>query len=267
LLPFEPLKLALSECEPRPALVKHGHIGIHPQRQPGLIYAGVVLPVGRLTLEQMRGLADVAQQLGSGTLRLTVWQNLLISDIPERHARELEQEIEALGLSLKASSIRAGLVACTGNRGCRFSASDTKGHAEQIAQYLEPRIRLDQPVNIHLTGCPHSCAQHYIGDIGLLGAKVAAGEDAEVEGYHVYVGGGYGAERDLARELCRDVAFEDVPPLIERMLNAYLARRQSGAESFMEFSKRHSVETLRAMFGEQPVLRAAGELAGSGQPS
>jgi ferredoxin-nitrite reductase len=263
LLPFKPLKIAASECEPRPPVAKHGHIGFHRQRQSGFYYAGVVLPVGKLTVAQMRGLADIAERFGRGAIRLTVWQNLLISDIPEDRMQEVEQAIEALGLSARASSIRAGLVACTGNRGCRFSASDTKGHAEQIAQYLEPRVRLDQPVNIHLTGCPHSCAQHYIGDIGLLGAKVDAGEDSEVEGYHVYVGGGYGAEQELARELYRDVAFEDVPPLVERMLDAYLAQRESEAESFREFSKRHSVEMLRAMLGERAVPRAAGELTGS----
>lgn len=260
LMPFKPIKLPAAECEPRPPVSKQAHIGIHPQNQSGLYYAGVVLPVGKMTLEQMRGLAHIAERFGSGTLRLTVWQNLLISDIAERDVREVEQAIEALGLSMQASSIRAGLVACTGNRGCRFSASDTKGHAEQIVQYVEPRVRLDQPINIHLTGCHHSCAQHYIGDIGLLGAKVSAGEDAEVEGYHVYVGGGYGAEQTIGREFRRDVAFEDVPPLIHRMLNAYLEQRQSSSESFSEFSRRHSIEALKAMMGEPPVSPAIGEI-------
>src|SRR4029434_5913299 len=99
-----------------------------------------------------------------------------------------------------ASSIRAGIVACTGNGGCKFSASDTKSHALAIAEYLEPRIKVDQPVNIHLTGCPHSCAQHYIGDIGLLGTKVTVGEET-IEGYHLFVGGGYGEQQHIARQL------------------------------------------------------------------
>ena len=102
----------------------------------------------------------------------------------------------ALGLDTKASGIRGGLVACTGNTGCKFSATDTKGQALLIADYLDKQIALDQPVNIHLTGCPNSCAQHYVGDIGLLGIKV--GEDL-VDGYTIMVGGGAGSERALAR--------------------------------------------------------------------
>ena len=113
-------------------------------------------------------------------------------------------------------------------------------------------MALDQPVNIHLTGCHHSCAQHYIGDIGLLGAKVAVDASGEetVEGYHVYVGGGFGADPAIGRELRRDVKADDVPALIERMLKAYLDRRESPAESFQAFTARHSDRRI-----EDPVCR------------
>ena len=97
--------------------------------------------------------------------------------MPTAKLQLAEAAIEALGLSTKASSIRAGLIACTGNTGCRFSASDTKRHAEEIARWCEARVELDGPVNIHLTGCHHSCAQHYIGDIGLLACKVQTSEE------------------------------------------------------------------------------------------
>ena len=111
-------------------------------------------------------------------------------------------EIEALGLAAGAGAVRAGIVACTGNAGCKFALADTKRHALQIADYVDPRLALDQPLNIHLTGCPNSCAQHYVGDIGLLATRVDPGGDAdEVEGYHLLVGGGSGAELALAREL------------------------------------------------------------------
>ena len=130
-----------------------------------------MLPVGKLTAAQMRGLAAIARELGDGDIRLTVWQNLLISGVPDDKVAAAEAAIEALGLSTKATSIRAGLVACTGNLGCRFAASDTKRHAEDIARWCEARVALDAPVNIHLTGCHHSCAQHYIGDIGLLACR------------------------------------------------------------------------------------------------
>ena len=170
-IPFNPLVAPLSAGKPRGPVLKHGHIGVHRQKQPGLWYIGVVLPVGRLAAAQLRGLADAARELGSGAVRLTVWQNLILCDIPDARLAEAEARIAALGLATTASGIRGGLVACTGSTGCKFAATDTKGQALAIAQYLESRVPLDQPINIHLTGCPNSCAQHYVGDIGLLGSR------------------------------------------------------------------------------------------------
>ncbi len=233
----------------RPAFDRSAHIGAHRQKQNGLHWLGVVLPVGKLTAAQMCGIAAIAQQMGDGDIRLTVWQNLLISGIPAGKLQAAEAAIEKLGLTTKASSIRAGLVACTGNIGCRFAASDTKRHAEEIARWCEARVELDGPVNIHLTGCHHSCAQHYIGDIGLLACKVQVSEDADpVEGYHILVGGGFGPDAALARELYRDVKAEDAPATIERMLQTYLAQRTSRDESFQAFTRRHEIPALTEMF-------------------
>lgn len=256
LLPFQPLELPLEQCEPRPPRVRHAHVGVHPQVQRGLNYVGVVLPLGRMRSHQMRGLARIAERCGSGTLRLTVWQNLLISDVADADLAAVQSELEGLGLGWRAGSVRSGLVACTGNAGCRFAASDTKAHAAQIGDYLEQRLQLDQPVNIHLTGCHHSCAQHYIGDIGLLAAKVDAGSDTETEGYHVYLGGGWGSDQAIARELTRDVPAAEVPQLIERMLKAYLVHRTGPQESFHQFCKRHPLETLRGFLAEQAAEAA-----------
>jgi ferredoxin-nitrite reductase len=247
-------RLPLADCEPRPEPVPHAHVGVHRQRQAGRSYIGVVLPAGRMTAEQMQGLAELAARHGSGTVRLTVWQNLLLPDIPDARIAAAQQEIEALGLHWKATSIRAGLVACTGNTGCKFSATDTKRHALAIADALEPGLALDQPVNIHLTGCPHSCAQHYVGDIGLLGAKLEAGGE-QIEGYHLYVGGGAGANAALAREVARDIPADQVAERIGRLLRAYLARRHGAEESFCAFTRRMDVETLRALLA--PIAQAA----------
>jgi ferredoxin-nitrite reductase len=237
----------------RPAFDRSAHIGVHPQKQNGLHWLGVVLPVGKLTAEQMCGIAAIAQQMGDGDIRLTVWQNLLISGIPAGKLQAAETAIKKLGLTTKASSIRAGLVACTGNVGCRFAASDTKRHAEEIARWCEARVQLDGPVNIHLTGCHHSCAQHYIGDIGLLACKVQVSEDADpVEGYHILVGGGFGPDAALARELYRDVKAEDAPATIERMLKTYLARRAAPDESFQAFTRRHEIPALTEIFAGAP---------------
>jgi ferredoxin-nitrite reductase len=207
-----------------------------------------------MSCDQMRGLAAIADHHGSGTIRLTVWQNLLISDIAEGHVDAVKQAIEALGFGWKATEVRTGLVACTGNFGCKFSSSDTKRHALAIADYLDARLELDVPINIHLTGCPHSCAQHYIGDIGLLGTKVALGDDEMVEGYHIFLGGGYGPDQDIGREIYRNVRAEEVPMVIERMLRGYLAARLGQNETFREFSKRHATEGLTDLFAQQQVL-------------
>ncbi len=245
-------RFPLEACEPRAPVEKHGHVGFHAQKQPGLFYAGVVLPVGRMAAGAMRGIASIADRHGSGTIRLTVWQNLLIPDLPEARIENVKEELSALGLGWSASGLRGGLVACTGSKGCRYSATDTKGHALRIAEELEARVPLDQPINIHFTGCPHSCAQHAIADIGLLGTKVEVGDEM-VEGYHVFVGGRYGAESALGgaigRALCRDVTFDRLADLLERALRGYLERREGPSETFRAFVERHSIEALREVFG------------------
>jgi ferredoxin-nitrite reductase len=237
---------------PRPPIDRLAHLSIHPQKQQGYCWIGVVLPVGRLTPEQMRGIAKIAAEFGDGDIRLTVWQNLLISGVPQARVAQAEAAIAALSLSTKATSIRAGLVACTGNAGCRLAMSDTKRHAEAIAQWCESHVQLDSPLNIHLTGCPNSCAQHYIGDIGLLGTKVQASDDGEqAEAYHIHVGGGFGPQAQCGREIFRDVKAQDTPHTIERMLKTYLANRAGPQENFAEFTRRHQVDALKAMFERQ----------------
>jgi ferredoxin-nitrite reductase len=201
---------------------------------------------------QMRGLAKISEQFGSGTIRLTVWQNLLISDVSDEKLEEAKVAITELGLTFSASGVRGGLVACTGAAGCKYASAHTKTHAMEIANYLDDRLELPQPVNVHLTGCPHSCAQHYIGDIGLLATKVPVGEDM-VEGYHIFVGGGYGAQQGIGREIYRNVVAEDAPRTLERMLQGYVQNTASTEESFRDFVMRHSTESLKEMFDQQAV--------------
>jgi ferredoxin-nitrite reductase len=132
------------------------------------------------------------------------------------------------------------------------AASDTKRHANEIAQWCETRVNLDGPINIHLTGCHHSCAQHYISEIGLLACKVEEGED-QIEGYHIYVGGGFGSDAALGREIYRDVKAQDAPQTIERMLKGYLAHRASREEGFLAFARRHDVGALKEFFDAEPA--------------
>jgi ferredoxin-nitrite reductase len=233
---------------PRPAFDRMAHIGVHRQKQEGLSWIGVSLPLGKATCEQMRALAKIARDLGDGDIRLTVWQNLMISGVRDESLGVAVAAIEKTGLAVKASQIRAGLIACTGNAGCKFAASDTKRHAAAIGDWCDGRVEIDTPLNIHLTGCHHSCAQHYISDIGLIAAKVPAGEgDDTVEGYHLFAGGGFGPDADIGQEVYRDLKAEDAPKTVEKLLKAYLAHRASKEETFLAFARRHDGETLRKL--------------------
>jgi ferredoxin-nitrite reductase len=246
LLSFPLIHVSASECEPRRPIDRTAHIGIHPQAQPGLHYIGLSIPVGRLPVEQMHAIADVADRFGSGEVRLTVWQNLLIPNISSTHLEVAKQALTEAGLSYKAGAVLSGSVACTGNQGCRFSASDTKTHAVVLANLLDERFPiLDQPINLHVTGCHHSCAQHYIGDIGLMGVKVS-GE----EGYQVLIGGGADQDQGLARELIPAIKFSDLPPVVEALFQAFTQRRAPN-ESFLSFTRRHSIAELKSFCTSQ----------------
>jgi ferredoxin-nitrite reductase len=246
-LAFPLIRFPQADCEPRNRIDRAGHIGVHPQRQPGLHYIGISVPVGRLPAEQMHALADIAVSFGSGELRLTVWQNLLIPNIPSDRLDQALAAIRAIDLDGTAGTVLSGTVACTGNQGCRYAASDTKTHAVELARLLDSRFKVEQPVNLHVTGCTHSCAQHYIGDIGLLGARVS-GE----QGYQVFVGGGSDQDQGLARELITATPYNQLSPIIERLFGAYMERRNAN-ETFLDFSRRHSIADLKSfcLVGEQ----------------
>ncbi len=221
------------------------HVGVHEQKQAGRHYIGVVLPVGRMTSAQAACIASIADRYGNGQVRLTVWQNLIIPNIAERDLRSAQDELLAAGLEYEASSFRAGLVACTGNAGCKYAAADTKQHALLIAEHLQARFSLDQAINIHLTGCHHSCAQHYIGDIGLLACKVEQGDDM-ADGYHVHIGGGWGQRQAIARLLFSSVAVEDCLSLLSGIVGGYLEHRQPN-EDFATFASRTTDEQFRSL--------------------
>lgn len=242
-----PLKgFPLEQCRRRAPALRHGHIGVYRQKDRKRNYIGVVIPVGLLTARQMRRIAQIATNYGSGQLRLTPWQNLVIPDVPDAFVETVKRQLIRIGFHHDAKAVTGGLVACTGNQGCKFAATDTKRHALKTGQELARRIELDQPINIHFTGCPNSCAQHYIGDIGLQGVKVSGGNS---EGYNIVLGGGCGSEAGIARDVFKGISATEVPALLERILKAYQARRSAG-ETFNSFVRRHDVGKLQEMFCE-----------------
>lgn len=226
----------------------HSHVGVFPQKQAGLNYVGVAVPVGHISPKQMLRVAEIADLYGSGEIRLTVWQNFIIPNVPDAFVATVEKALRKAGFDTRQSHLRSGIIACTGNSYCKFAQADTKGHALQLADYLDKRLQLDQPVNIHVTGCPNSCAQHYMGDIGLLGTKAKVSGES-VDGYHVFVGGGFGDQQAVGRQLFTGVSFEALKPMLERLLKNFLRHRQPG-ESFLAFTSRHDLGRLQELLGE-----------------
>jgi ferredoxin-nitrite reductase len=239
-------QLDVAKCVRRPASLKHGHLGVYRQKQPGRNYVGVVVPVGILSVRAMRRLAEIAENYGSSQLRLTPWQNLILPDVPDGFVETVKRALVRMGLHHEATHVMGGLVACTGNKGCKWSSTDTKGHAVALGHYLNGKVNLDHPLNIHFTGCPNSCAQHYMGDIGLQGVKVSQGGQS-VEGYNVVFGGGYGSDQACGRQVFTGVAHTELPGLLEHVLKVYLERRHSG-ETFATFTRRHEVGALQELF-------------------
>ncbi|MEO8352792.1 MAG: NirA family protein, partial [Chthoniobacteraceae bacterium] len=215
----------------------HSHVGVYSQKQPGLNYVGIAVPVGQITPKQMLRLAEIADLYGSGEVRLTVWQNFIIPNVPDAFVETVRKTVRKMGFTTEQSNLRSGFIACTGNAYCKFAQVSTKAHALALMDHLDKKFALDQPINVHLTGCPNSCAQHYMGDIGLLGAKTkVAGES--VEGYHVFVGGGFGKYQAVGRQVFTGVAFEELGVTLEKILRAYLRHRAEG-EAFKAFTERH----------------------------
>jgi len=239
-----PLVYAPRECaEPRHPVIKHGHLGVYKQSQPGLNYVGVGVPVGRMNAKQMRRLADLADNYGKGELRLTVWQSLIIPHVRDAYAATLVRAVQGLGFFTEGHTSAGCIIACTGNQGCKYAGADTKSHARTLMTHLRKRDPgLDLAVNIHLTGCPNSCAQHYCGDIGGVGTKLSDGR----EGYHLVLGGGMDHEQGIAREIFRGVGHDELPALVEKILVTYRDRRTAG-ETFVQWTRRHSVKEIQEM--------------------
>lgn len=245
-LAFPLARLPLEACEPRHPVVKHAHIGVYRQAQRGFNYVGPVVPVGRLSSSQARRIADLADHFGNAEIRLTVWQNLLLPDIPDAFTDTVERSLERMGLTTKPSNVAGCVIACTGNKGCKYAAADTKGHAVTLAKHLRSRHETDLPINIHLTGCAHSCAQHYCGDIGGIATKLKDGR----EGYHLVLGGGMDNEQGIGREIFKGVGHDELPALTARIVATYQSHHDSG-ETFVQWTRRHSIGELQELFAAQ----------------
>ena len=257
------LEPAVPEAPPED--VYRDHVGLHHQRQPGLVYAGFAILRGRLNPDTMRAAADLAERFGSGALRTTHMQNLVVLDVPRERASALTAEAEAAGLTLSASSFRRGTVACTGTEFCKIALTETKGFARHLVEELETRLPgFDRHVKIHVTGCPNSCGQHWIADIGLEGKKVKGPAGLE-DAYYVCVGGGLGRHASVARPVGFRVPARETPAALERLLRAYLGLREPG-QSFRDFAAARSDDDLRALLAGGVVGAVARDLPVAATP-
>lgn len=247
---FHLTPLGAEHDQPRPAVDRQGHVGVQAQAGEGLSYLGLVLEMGRLSPQQMRAIGRTAIEHGANDLRLTVWQNVLIPHVADDRVPTARAALEAVGIGTDATAFAAGAVACTGKAGCKLALAFTKQDGTALVRHLEQRFTLDQPINIHLTGCPNSCAQHYIGDIGLVGTTMPEGG----EGYYIVVGGGSDQDKGIGRPLCGPVAAGQITEIVEAVLSNYLARRGEG-ESFLAFVRQIPDADLPALLS--PLTIAA----------
>jgi len=245
-------RLEPAEPEELPADLYRDHTGIHPQKQHGFSYVGATVLRGRIDPKQMRAAADLADRFASGELRTTSMQNLLVVNVPDRSANVLADGLDSIGLRVAASSFRRGAVACTGTEFCKLAITETKAFSRWLVEEMEERLPgFDQHLKLHVTGCPNSCGQHWIADIGIEGKKQKVNGEL-VDAYYFCVGGALGQLASIARPIGYRCPAGDVPAALERLLQAYLELRRRD-ENLGQFFARHTHETLRNFLAGQEV--------------
>ena len=231
--------------ETAPEDVLRDHVGIHPQKQAGLSYVGAAVLRGRLSGDQLAAAAELGERFGDGQLRTTIMQNLLFINIPSQRTRELAGELDKIGLHVEGSTFWRGAIACTGTEFCKLAISETKSFTRWLVEELEGRLPgFDQQLKLHVTGCPNSCGQHWIADIGLEGKKIKH-EGKMVDAFYFCVGGAVGKHAAIGRPVGYRVPATEVPAALERLLASYLEEREPG-ENLRSYLSRHEVEEIRA---------------------
>jgi len=249
-----PLEPAVEETPPDD--VYRDHVGIHPQKQPGLFYVGAAVLRGRITAEQMGAAAELADRFASGELRTTNMQNLLIVNVPQQNTAPLARELDAIGLRPGGSAFWRGAIACSGSEFCKLAITETKSFSRWLVEELEERLPgFEQHLKLHVTGCPNSCGQHWIADIGIEGKKIKSG-DRLLDAYYFCLGGAVGLHQSIARPIGYRCLATEVPDAIERLLRHYLIAKGPD-ENLRQFFARHSDAELREFLAGELVSAVA----------
>jgi sulfite reductase (ferredoxin) len=241
-----------AEPEEVPSDIHRDHVGIHPQKQSGFSYVGANVLRGRITPEQLRTAADLAERYADGHVRNTTMQNLVVVNVPNQHATRVAAELTAVGLPVRASAFARGTVACTGSEFCKLALTETKGFARWLTEELDQRLPgFQEQIRLNVTGCPNSCGQHWIADIGIEGKKLKI-DGRMVDAYYFCVGGGLGEFAAIARPVGYRCAALEVPEAIERLLREFNEQRLPG-ENLRRFLARQSNEQIRAVLAGEFV--------------
>jgi len=236
------------------------HVGIHPQGRPGLAYIGVPVHLGLVSGEQMTAVAGLADRFG-GDVRITRLQNFVLAGVPEERLDEAVAELASIGFPLDVNPVRAASLACTGEPHCNYSVTETKTRADALVQALERRFGDDLGgLRLHLDGCPHACAQHWVGDLGFQGTTVRDENGKRRQAYDIFLRGGMGAGAAIARPVFRRVPTEELDAAVEGLVAGWLEARQP-EESFRAFCDRSTDGELGALAGREPAKTREREAA------
>jgi ferredoxin-nitrite reductase len=234
------------------------HMGVHEQKQPGHYHVGVPVPVGIIGGPQLIEIADLAQSFG-GEVRLTKQQNFVLTGVPEARLEEVTGRLAELGFPVDANPLRATAIACTGEPHCNYAVTETKGKMQQLLAHLEGRWGQQLGnFKLNLDGCPHACALHWVGDIGLMGTTAREVIEGTKQAYDLFLRGGVGPEQAVGRPLIRRVPSPYVEATLDRLIEAWIGQRSDG-ETFRDFAIRKTDDELQSI--------ARGARAGSSPPS
>lgn len=228
--------------------LQQDHLGAHRQKQEGKSWIGVSVITGRITTAQMFAAAEIAERYCEGNLRTTNQQNFLFPNIAEENLKEAQSALRDAGFQWDVSEFHRGAVSCTGIEFCNLAVTETKARLREIVGYLEEQFVWDEAIRIHITGCPNSCGQHHIGDIGLQGCLARLNDGTQVHAFDICLGGRLGADAKFTRPISRKVPADKVKYALENLLHAYRARKTEG-ESFGRFVDRHTNEELGEFLG------------------
>ena len=226
------------------------HLGIHPQVQAGLYYLGATTLRGRFTGDQMIAVADIADRFGSGALRCTNRQNIVVLDVPDAQVDEAAASLRDVGLPTEASTFRRGVISCTGMEFCKLAIVETKERAAELIEHLERRVG-DVPgsLRINLNGCPNACAQYQVADIGLQGGIARLPDGRRVQGFILHIGGRLGEDAGFARRVAsKAMPADDARYAVERIVRAYAGERPADG-TFAEWAAVQSDGRLAALAG------------------